>query len=187
MDSLLTIDVGLFRFVNQTLINPVFDMLMPFVSGNALFYPALVILGSLLIWKGGKRGLLCVLMLSLVVAIGDGFVCNTLKHAVARQRPFLALANVHCLVGKGGSLSMPSGHAANWFAATMVSLVYYRRSVWFMLPLATLVAFSRVYNGVHYPSDVLVGAAVGLGEAAAMLWLFDAGYAWGAKRWFPLW
>lgn len=187
MDSLLTIDVGLFRFVNQTLINPVFDMLMPFVSGNVLFYPALVILGSLLIWKGGKRGLLCVLMLSLVVAIGDGFVCNTLKHALARQRPFLALANVHCLVGKGGSFSMPSGHAANWFAATMVSLVYYRRSVWFMLPLATLVAFSRVYNGVHYPSDVLVGAAVGLGEAAAMLWLFDAGYAWAAKRWFPLW
>jgi 4-amino-4-deoxy-L-arabinose transferase-like glycosyltransferase/membrane-associated phospholipid phosphatase len=187
MDSLLAIDVGLFRFVNEALINPVFDVVMPFVSGNALFNPALIVLGTLLIWRGGRRGLLCVLMLALVVGIGDGFICNTLKHAVGRPRPFLALANVHCLVGKGASFSMPSGHAANWFSATMVALVYYRRSIWFMLPLASLVGFSRIYNGVHYPSDVLVGAVVGLGEAAAMLWLFESVYVWVGKTWFPIW
>jgi len=187
MDSLVAIDVGLFRFVNEALVNPVFNVVMPFLSGNALFYPTLVVLGTFLIWKGGKRGLVFVLMLGLVVGIGDGFICNTLKHAVARQRPFLVLDNVNCLVGKGGSFSMPSGHAANWFAATMVALVYYRKSIWFMLPLASLVGFSRIYNGVHYPSDVLVGAAVGLGEAVAMLWLFDSLYAWVGKTWFPLW
>ena len=61
-------------------------------------------------------------------------------------------------------------HAANWFAATMVLLIYYRRSVWFMLPMALIVSFSRVYNGVHYPSDVFAGAILKAGYAAAGVW-----------------
>jgi membrane-associated phospholipid phosphatase len=46
---------------------------------------------------------------------------------------------------------MPSSHAANWFAATMILFIYYRRSLWFMLPGAILVSFSRIYNGVALP------------------------------------
>ena len=71
---------------------------------------------------------------------------------------------------KGDYASMPSSHAANWFAATMILFVYYRRSLWFMLPGAMLVSFSRIYNGVHYPSDVLAGAILGAGYAAASVW-----------------
>ena len=82
---------------------------------------------------------------------------------------------------------MPSGHSANWFAATMVAFVYYRRSAWFMLPLAVLVGYSRIYNGVHYPSDVLAGAALGAGYAVASLWLFDSVWMLVGRRWFPLW
>src|SRR5438270_5866871 len=150
---------------------------MPFVSGNAFFFPALVILGVVLLMKGGRRGLVCILMLALIVSAGDGLVCRTIKHAVGRQRPFAALTEVRQpgskpsptvpsatvqvesrgtapapdSMARPGSGSMPSSHAANWFAATMVALIYFRRSVWAMLPLAVLVSFSRVYNGVHYP------------------------------------
>ena len=67
-----------------------------------------------------------------------------------------------------GRNSMPSSHAANWFAATMIAFLFYRRSLWFMLPMALAVSFSRVYNGVHYPSDVLAGAILGAGYAAAL-------------------
>ena len=66
-----------------------------------------------------------------------------------------------------GRNSMPSAHAANWFAMTMVMFLFYRRSLWFMLPMALAVSFSRVYNGVHYPSDVLAGMILGAGYAAA--------------------
>lgn len=187
MDSLLQLDISLFRFIHQTGSNPLFDKVMPFVSGNAFFYPALVILAVLLICKGRSRGIICILMLALSVSLCDGWICRLIKEVVARPRPFLTLSDVHPLVGKGGSFSMPSSHAANWFAAVMVAAVYYRRSLWFMLPAACLVSYSRVYNGVHYPSDVLVGAIVGAGFAGAVLWVVDMLWQKIGQRWFPLW
>ena len=186
MEWFQNLDAGLFQFLNHALVNPLLDKLMPFASGNDYFHPALLILGSLLIWKGGKRGLICVIMLALIVPLDDGLV-GQIKKAVGRDRPFLALHDVHLLVGKGGSFSMPSGHTANWFCATMVAYIYYRRSVWVMLPLAMIVGFSRIYNGVHYPGDVLAGAALGAGFAVAVLWLFDEIWRWACQRWFPLW
>jgi 4-amino-4-deoxy-L-arabinose transferase-like glycosyltransferase/membrane-associated phospholipid phosphatase len=191
MHWLQTLDVDLFRHVNQTLANPVFDQLMPFLSGNGVSYPilyALAVVGMLvLIWKQPARGLLFGLMLVLVIAVGDGLICNTLKHAVGRPRPFLALPDVRCLVGRGGSGSMPSSHAANCFAATMVAFIYYRRSVWFTAPIALLVCLSRVYNGVHFPSDVLAGALLGAGYAGAIVWSLNAAWQWAGQKWFPLW
>ena len=211
MHWLQTLDTELFRFVNLTLINPVFDVVMPLASGNAIFPPLLLLAGVLLVWKGGARGAVCVLMLALVIALGDGLVCNNLKHLVGRQRPENALPGVH-RPGKGADfaslsppappqeetatpapdaksdgVSMPSSHAANWFAATMILFIYYRRSAWFMLPATMLVSFSRIYNGSHYPSDVLVGAILGGGYAAVGVWSLDALWRWAGQKWFPLW
>jgi membrane-associated phospholipid phosphatase len=187
MDWLLKLDVALFRLINETGSNPVFDKIMPFLSGNAFFFPALVVLGVFLIWKGRSRGIICILMLALAVGLCDGWICRLIKDVFARPRPFLTLSDVHVLIGKGGSFSMPSSHAANWFAATMVAAVYYRRSLWFMLPAASLVSYSRIYNGVHYPCDVLLGALVGAGVAAAVLWVTDSLWQFVGRKWFPLW
>jgi len=126
-------------------------------------------------------------MLALSVGLCDGWICRMIKDVVARPRPFLTLTDVHCLIGKGGSFSMPSSHAANWFAATMIAAVYYRRSLWFMVPLALLVSYSRVYNGVHYPGDVLAGALLGAGFAGAVLWVTDSFWQFVGQKWFPLW
>src|SRR5512140_1982647 len=167
MDWLQQLDLDAFRLINRDLSNPVLDQVMPFLSGNVFFAPALILAGVLLVWKGKLRGVLCVLMLALAVGLADGFVARMLKEAIGRPRPFITLEDVHLLVGKGGSGSMPSSHAANWFAAAMVMLIYYRRSAWVMLPLAFLVGFSRIYVGVHYPGDVLVGAILGAGTGAA--------------------
>jgi membrane-associated phospholipid phosphatase len=227
MHWLETLDVKLFRFINGSLVNPVFDAVMPVASGNAFFIPVVVLAAVLLAWKGRARGVLCALMLALIVPLGDGFVCNTLKRALGRPRPSAVLPGVH-QPGRSAKFagvvappmareapeapasepafgsetetpagmpalpvvrgnSMPSSHAANWFAATMVLLIYYRRSVWFMLPLAMLVGFSRIYNGVHYPSDVLVGAILGAGYAAGAVWSLNALWRWAGQKWFPLW
>src|SRR6185436_1661350 len=176
MPWLQSLDVALFRFINLTLSNPLFDRLMPFFSGNSLFVPVLIVLGAMAIWKAGARGRVCVVMVALVVGLGDPLIVNTIKHAVGRPRPFKAMADVHVppQIGKTDSFSMPSAHTANWFAASVVLLVYYRRSISFMLPLAATIGFSRIYNGMHYPSDVLVGATLGAGYAAAMVGSLDA-------------
>ncbi|MDB6027288.1 MAG: Undecaprenyl phosphate-alpha-4-amino-4-deoxy-L-arabinose arabinosyl transferase [Verrucomicrobiales bacterium] len=160
---------------------------MPYFSDLPYFIPILALVLITIAIKGGTRGKVFIALLLLAIIIGDGWICNTIKHAIQRERPFAALSDVHLLLGKGGSGSMPSSHAANWFAATMVTFLFYRRSWRFMLPLALLVSFSRVYNGVHYPSDVLAGAILGAGYAAALV--FGADWLWISigRRWFPLW
>jgi undecaprenyl-diphosphatase len=176
MPWLESLDVALFRFINLTLSNPLFDRLMPFLSGNSLFVPLLIVLAAILIWKAGTRGRLCVVMIVLVVGLGDPLVVNTLKHAVGRPRPFKVIADAHVppQIGKTDSFSMPSAHTANWFAATVILLVYFRRSIRFMVPLAAAIGFSRIYNGMHYPSDVIVGATLGSGYTTALVWSLDA-------------
>ena len=213
MHWLLTLDTALLRFINETLSNRVFDVVMPIASGKYVMPflgPAIAVIAFFLIWKGGVRGRLCTLMLALLIWPGDSFIYNTIKHAVARPRPFVVLSDIR-LPGSNGPRtvepamamdrpasktgdrnppahnSMPSSHAANWFAATMILLVYYRRSWRFMLPMACLVSFSRLYNGVHYPSDVLAGAIIGAGYAAAGMWGLNAVWQWTGRKWFPLW
>ncbi len=182
-----TLDVTLFRFINQTLSNPLFDAVMPWLSGNRLFVPLILLTVGGLIWRGRSRAAWFLLLLALAVGVTDGLVCNTLKHGIGRVRPCAALENVHLLVGCSGSGSMPSSHAANWFAMTMVAFLFYRRSWRVMLPLAVAVSFSRIYNGVHYPSDVLAGAILGAGTGFAVVFGLNATWRCVGRKWFPLW
>ncbi|HUA39887.1 MAG TPA: glycosyltransferase family 39 protein [Candidatus Sulfopaludibacter sp.] len=205
MHWLQTLDVALFHFINGSLSNPFFDRLMPIMSGGGgvMRWFVLVVLAAVAgaLCFGNARARLCALMVALVITLGDPLVVNTIKHAVHRPRPFVTLpdARVFGVVGQGyvppeemtantGSRnSLPSAHAANWFAATMVLFLFYRRSVWFMLPMALAVSFSRVYNGVHYPSDVLAGMILGAGYAAAGVVAAQTIWNWAGRKWFPLW
>ena len=182
-----TLDADSFRFINLRLSNPACDAVMPFFSSNPFFIPSLLILAVLLVWKGGTRGRVFIFMMVLVLSLGETGVVNTLKQALGRLRPFHSIAEAQVLVGKGGSGSFPSSHASSWFAATLIAAVYYRRSVWWMLPMAVLIAFSRVYLGVHYPSDVLAGAILGAGYAAAGLWGIHWVWQWAGPKWFLPW
>src|SRR5687768_843074 len=107
-------DVSLFRAINQGLSNELFDKLMPIFAWNAFFVPALLTFAIVLLWKGGTRGRLFVLLLALIIAAGDGLVINTIKHAVSRPRPFNDIPDLNLLVGYGRSASMPSSHTATW-------------------------------------------------------------------------
>jgi membrane-associated phospholipid phosphatase len=189
MSWLQTADTAVFRFINQTLSNPVFDLLMPLLAGVVWFVPVVAALGIYFVWKGGLRGRLFVTMLALLILLGDTLVINQIKKAVGRERPSNALADarVSPSVGKGGSESMPSSHASTWAAAALIAFAYYPRSRRFMVPMAGLMAFSRVYLGVHYPSDAIAGLILGAGYAAFGLWTLNAIWQWAGPKWFPDW
>jgi membrane-associated phospholipid phosphatase len=184
---LTSVDVGLFRAINQGLSNPFFDWLMPIFAWNAFFVPLLLVGAVALLWKGGPRGRIFVLLLALILALGDGFVINTIKHALERPRPHQTLADINLLVGRGSAASMPSSHTATWFAGMLLAFLFYRRSIWFMLPLALMMALSRVYVGAHYPSDVAAGALLGMGYAVAGLVLAQWLWSRAGPRLAPEW
>jgi len=207
MSALLSIDESLFRFVNQKLANPVFDVLMPFLSGNQLFIPAVVVIVLLMLWRGGCKGRIYVLMIAILLGLGDPFVCNPLKHYIERPRPFVTLPDARQPGKEKDKMasqdespsgtpqtnprralnSMPSAHAFNWGALAMITFIYYRRSWRFMVPLALAISFSRIYNGVHYPGDVLVGLLLGATYAFSGIIALNA--LWGSlgKKFFPAW
>jgi membrane-associated phospholipid phosphatase len=191
MHGLQSIDAALFHFVNGTLSNPVFDWLMPILSGAGrvmqIFAAALLVFAVVALVRGGARARICALLLFIVIAAGDPLIIGTIKSAVGRERPCIALQNVVERLGCSDSGSMPSAHAANWFAAAMVMFLFYRRSGWILFPLAAAVAFSRVYCGVHYPGDVTAGAILGAGYAIALVtgpqWLWN----FLGRKFFPAW
>jgi membrane-associated phospholipid phosphatase len=204
MHWLQSLDTALFHFINGTLSNPFFDWLMPLLSGVGVpWLIAVVIALPVILFFANTRLKICALLMVLVVALGDPLVVGSIKNAIARPRPFVTLPDARLFgeTGKGyvaplpdGTLpaganthSMPSAHAANWFAMATVAFLFYRRSAWFMFPLAAAVAFSRVYNGVHYPGDVLVGAVLGCGYAIALLVSAQAIWNFIGRKIFPNW
>ncbi|MGA9362778.1 MAG: phosphatase PAP2 family protein [Bacteroidota bacterium] len=175
-DFLYSLDKSVFYFFNHSLHNSVLDVVMVFVTRTdtlhfRIFYG--VVWLSLMV-KGGRRGRTVALLLIPVIAASDQLSSSVIKHLVSRMRPCFTLPDVTLLVPCGSGLSFPSSHAVNNFAAATLFSFYYRRWTWAFVTYASIVALSRPYVGVHYPSDALGGAVIGTFVCLVILffWLF---------------
>ncbi len=185
METLLHIDRQLFDFVNQGLRNPLFDVVLPFVTDlnrKPIALVILAILWLLLLTKGGTNGRIAALLLIPTIALSDQLNSSWLKFILERQRPCHELPDVHLLFGCGSGFAFPSSHAVNNAAGALILSYFVPRWTWAFFTFAGIVAFSRVYVGVHYPSDVLAGAVVGLVIAGLMIVLFGLGETWWGRR-----
>jgi len=154
------IDVALFFFVNDSMANTFTDFIMPLITKDLhlkIFY-ALAL--ALILLKGRKELRWAVLFSIIVVALTDQTSSAFLKPMIERLRPCKEL-DVNLLVGCGAGFSMPSSHAANLFGQACFFMVIHPPTTKYLIPLAIMVALSRVFVGVHYPADILVGAALG--------------------------
>lgn len=157
---------SLFYFVNTTLSNPLLDWTMTRLTDlhkNGTFVAiALPLLLAVWFWKKRWRALPVVLGLVMTIAASDNFTYRVLKPYFKHPRPPAVEQDINILSNRYAGYGFPSNHAGNMFAgATFLSLTYPVMTP-VVFTLAAAVAFSRVYVGVHYPKDVLVGAIVGL-------------------------
>lgn len=165
VDFLYSLDQAIFYFVNHTLGTPLLDVTMPWLTdinqhwvGRGL----LIGLWLLLLVRAGKEGRIAALLLIPTIVFSDQLSSSVLKFMFDRPRPCHTLVDVRLLVPCGSGYSFPSSHAVNGFAAATVLSHYFGRWWWGFFGFAFLLALSRVYVGVHYPSDVIGGATIGL-------------------------
>ncbi len=160
MEFLKGIDRAIFYFVNNRMHNPVLDVVMQTLTNQWIWLPPLALLAIYLLIKGGRQTRIIVTLCIVAVVLTDAFCYRILKPFFERIRPFESIPHVLQLAGADG-YSFPSNHAANTFTAATVVTFFNRKAGFWLLGLAALISFSRVYCGVHYPLDVLGGAVIG--------------------------
>jgi membrane-associated phospholipid phosphatase len=167
VDAIVDADLALVRAMEHLRVAPL-DAVME--SASAWWVKSLVILAIALIADVARRSRVPLGLLCAGVAYGLSEAAATgLKEVIDRARPSILDASLHPLVAIPQSAAMPSGHATTAFAAAVaVGLVHPRLRVP-LVALATLIAISRVYLGVHFASDVIVGALLGTVIAVAVV------------------
>ena len=162
IDKIVKIDKQIMVFLNKTISNPIFDYIMPIITNqNFLVFSGLILIGYLA-YFGGKRGRITIVVLLIAAGISDAICFQIIKPWVGRIRPSHEFYEyINLLVSKGGKYSFPSNHAANSFVFATVLSYFYDRSITFLYLLASTIAFSRVYVGVHYPLDIIFGSIIG--------------------------
>ena len=162
IDKIVEIDKQVMVFLNKTISNPIFDIIMPIITNqNFLVFSGLMLIGYLA-YYGGKRGRITIAVLLIAAGASDAICFQIIKPLVGRIRPSHEFYEyINLLVSKGGKYSFPSNHAANSFVFATVLSYFYDKKKTFLYILASAIAFSRVYVGVHYPLDIFFGAIIG--------------------------
>lgn len=163
---MLKIDQYFYKLINQGTHTEWLDWLMIKFSDKFFWIPLYVIIVFFIVKYFNKNAIIALFFLGLSVVLSDRITSGILKPMIKRERPcHVVELSPRVIDPCHDTGSMPSSHAANHFAISIfLILLFIKRKKYIMYLLfswAFLVAYSRVYCGVHYPSDVLVGGAIG--------------------------
>jgi undecaprenyl-diphosphatase len=186
MGGLEQADAWLFQLLNHGLAHPALDDLMLFLTSPKHSAHILVLLALFILVRKGKNAFFVIPLFLFAVGVTDYTASGIMKPLFHRIRPCFALEGVRLLVDQShSSWSFASSHAANSTAiAGLVWLFFWRGDTVdkvftvVVIAYASMVAFSRIYIGVHYPGDVLGGIVIGIAGAA----LIYTAFAWFVKN-----
>lgn len=170
-------------WIREHLTNPFLDTVMPYISSLARTGEVWILLALILLCfkKTRKAGV------AMGIAMACGYLIGNMgmKNLFARTRPY-DVTEVKLLVAKLHDFSFPSGHTLVSFEAATALTYYHRKWGIAALALAAVIAYSRLYLFVHYPTDVLVGTllgiGIGLGACYLTNWLWTRGKSCKVKE-----
>lgn len=167
---MMNFDFLILDFIQQYIKNPFFDFLMPRITalgnGGLTWIVAAIVL--LLIPKYRKGGMVLAIGLLSGLIIGN----LTLKPLFARIRPFDLVEGIELLISAPTDFSFPSGHTLSSVIAAVILTMINKKFGYIAIPLAVLIAFSRLYLYVHFPSDILGAIVLALLISAALYFIF---------------
>lgn len=185
--TILKWDRALFEKINGDWANSLFDTVMPFLRISLNWAPLYLFLFVLVLHNFRVKGLWWALFFLVTVSLTDMTGTYVFKHNVERLRPcrdpeFMEHVRM-VLDGCAGGYSFISNHAANHFGMGVFFFITFRNIIgkwaWLGLIWAASIAYAQVYVGIHYPTDVLGGAVLGLifGLSTGMLFNKRFGFA----------
>ncbi len=163
----MNLNTEIFYFINNNLSNPLLDFVMPQFTNLGGFAGLLILcILTIAICRHYKKDeYLQISKLCLYALLLSAGIVLCLKLGIVEDRPFKTLGHVHQLVVPSEPNSFPSGHTASTFSVVTVLADQFWQNkilVSVLIIFSLILAFSRVYCGVHYPLDVFVGAMVGI-------------------------
>ena len=170
-------ELNILWWIREHLTNPFLDTVMPYISSLARHGEFWILVALVLVCfkKTRKAGV------AMGIAMACGYLIGNMgmKNLFARTRPY-DVVEVDLLVAKLHDFSFPSGHTLVSFEAATALWFYHRKWGVAAFVLAALIGLSRLYLFVHYPTDVLVGAVLGIGIGLAACVLTDR--LWRGKK-----
>ncbi len=170
MEFLINLDHELFLFINRSLSNTFFDVILPLVRNRYIWVPVYIAIIAYIFTKFDlHKASYYILIIVSAVSITDIISSRVVKNSVERPRPCREISmsqQVNQRVRCGYSSSFTSSHAANHFglALILISLLANgkRWVKWTLYSWAAIISFAQIYVGVHYPLDIIGGACLGL-------------------------
>ncbi len=168
------LDIKLLYFFNHFAgTSVIFDGIIIFFASYLQYVLGILFLAVLYFWRISRSEKIKIFWITIIsAAVARLGVTELIRHFYHRLRPFVVYGDIHKLISDN-AYSFPSGHAAFFFAVAMAIYFYNRRwGAWFFIAVI-LISIGRVATGVHYPSDILGGAIIGIISAYGVYWFAE--------------
>jgi membrane-associated phospholipid phosphatase len=175
IELIKNLDEQILLFINQGMHNSVFDWLMPLMRKKENWIPVYIVMALSIILNFKKNSFLLIIACVISVLIADGIASGILKPIFERARPcnnLNLMSQLRLVIDCGGGYSFASSHAANHFALAIIFSYFFKEAKWLkylLISWASLISFAQMYLAYHYPSDIVIGALIGIGSSCLII------------------